>query len=131
MKNKLIKLIRWIWEFPQCLLGLILIHLYDVDHKETINNIDVYVGRFPSGISLGLYIIMSNYSYRYSKTTTMYHEYGHSIQSKILGPLYLPTVGITSITWNGLRKIFTSLRSINYYSIWPESWADKLGNVKR
>lgn len=121
MKNTIIKILRWIWEFPQCLLGLILSRWYNVSYKTTINNVDIYAGTFPGGISLGLYILMSKYSYMYSKSHTIKHEYGHSRQSLYLGPLYLPTVGLTSGMWNILRRCFKTLRKIDYYSIWPEN----------
>ena len=49
-----IKLLRWIWEFPQCLLGLILTKCYNVERKETFKEIPIYAGNFPGGISLGL-----------------------------------------------------------------------------
>ena len=48
-----IKLLRWIWEFPQCLLGLILTECYNVEHKEEFKGIPIYAGNFPGGISLG------------------------------------------------------------------------------
>lgn len=127
----IIKILRWIWEFPQCLLGFILTKIYKVELKEYYNNIAIYAGNFPSGISLGLYILLSNYSYKYNTNFGKEHEYGHTIQSKILGWLYLPTVGLVSSMWNILRFIFPKLSNIDYYSIWPENWADKLGNVKR
>lgn len=132
MKNIIIKILRWIWEFPQCLLGLILTKFYMGEKVLSINNVDFYKSTtMPSGISLGLYVIMNRYRYMYNAKQIVLHEYGHSKQSLYLGPLYLPIVGITSATWNILRRIFPALRKINYYSIWPENWADKLGRVKR
>ena len=125
----LIKILRWIWEFPQHLLGFILIKLCDVEYKETYNGVDVYVGDFPGGISLGQYIIISESSYRDKRARTKKHEYGHSRQSLYLGPLYLIAVGLPSLLWAGLYKKFK--REISYYEVYPENWADELGEVNR
>lgn len=59
------------------------------------------------------------------------HEYGHSIQSAILGPLYIPIVGIPSILWCNVKPIGRKWRSgkMSYYDAFQEKWADKLGNV--
>lgn len=122
-----IKICRWIWEFPQCLLGFILTHLYDVKYSETYKGIDVYTGKFSGGISLGLYIIMDKDSGKYTKD----HEWGHTRQSLRWGWLYLFTVGIVSFTWCNLRRYISSWRKKDYYSIWPENKADKYGGVNR
>lgn len=125
-----IKFLRWIWEFPQCLLGWILTKCYDVEFKETFKGVDVYVGDFPGGISLGQYILMSSSSYRDKRARTKKHEYGHSRQSLYLGPLYLIAVGLPSIIWAGF--VYNLVRKeISYYDIYPENWADKLGGVNR
>ena len=39
----------------------------------------------------------------YKKTVSV-HEYGHTIQSLILGPLYLFVVGIPSFVWCNNKK---------------------------
>ena len=60
------------------------------------------------------------------------HEYGHSVQSRWFGPLYLLVVGLPSVS-----RVFYSVyfhrrtgRSWNgYYSGWPEDHADRLGGV--
>ena len=122
-----IKLCRWIWEFPQCLLGLILTKVYDVKYSETYKGIDVYKGKFSGGISLGLYILMSDYG----GDDMQNHEWGHTRQSLRWGWLYLLTVGIISFTWCNLRLNIPVLHKKDYYSIWPENKADEYGGVKR
>ena len=120
-----IKILRWIWEFPQCLLGLILTKIYKVSYSETYKGIDVYTGSFPGGISLGLYILMNDWSGEYTKD----HEWGHTRQSLRWGWLYLPVVGITSGIWCALH--YLGWVTEDYYSVWPENKADKYGGVKR
>lgn len=83
------------------------------------------------GVSLGKYIIIVRPS-----LTTLKHERGHRVQSRKLGPLYLFTVGIVSITRNIWDRLFHKKwcmydRLSWYYGAWPENEADKLGGVKR
>jgi hypothetical protein len=60
------------------------------------------------------------------------HEYGHALQSVLLGPLYLIVVGIPSLSRVAYSKWYykKSGRSWkNYFKGFPENWADKLGGV--
>lgn len=66
---------------------------------------------------------------------TLMHEYGHTIQSIILGPLFLPVIGLPSLLWAWL-PVFRKYRerwSVSYYSLYTERWANFLGEraVKR
>ena len=73
------------------------------------------------GLSLGEYIFLNN-----NRVASIKHEYGHSIQSKYLGPLYLLVIGIPSLIWAIFGK-----RGDAYYAFYTERWADKLGGVDR
>lgn len=56
------------------------------------------------------------------------HEYGHSIQSLILGPLYLPVVGLPSALWNHLPSCRRKRReNVSYFSFVTERTANFLG----
>jgi hypothetical protein len=79
------------------------------------------------GVSLGNYIFLD----RTYNSKTVEHEYGHSRQSRLLGPAYLFVIGIPSITMNILSRLLKGRFADNYYKRWPESWADKLGGVTR
>ena len=61
------------------------------------------------------------------------HEYGHSVQSMIFGPLYLLMVGLPSILWCRVPSIGRSWRSgrRSYYSFITERSADRLGGNER
>ena len=57
------------------------------------------------------------------------HEYGHTVQSAVLGPLYLPVIGLPSIVWCNFppaAKRWKSGRK-EYESFYPEKWATRLG----
>lgn len=113
------------------MLGFILTKIYDVEYKETFRKIPIYGGNFPGGISLGLYILMNEQSRKYNREQIKEHEWGHTRQSIRLGWLYLPTVGLCSVLWIGVRKISSKLRARSYYSVWPENQADDFGGVIR
>lgn len=60
------------------------------------------------------------------------HEYGHSVQSRLFGPLYLPIVGLPSY----LRTVYArwyyrkhGKKWLGYYRGYPERWADRIAGV--
>lgn len=125
------KIVWWVWGLPQNLIGLVMASFFEMRAK--IAGVEVYKdsevfyinSRFSGAISLGTYIfIFSNYG-KYTKKIIM-HEYGHSIQSKILGPLYLLIIGLPSIIWAGLFEKYRIKHKISYYSFFTEKWANKL-----
>ena len=73
---------------------------------------------------------------RKSFTDDVYHEYGHQIQSKRLGWLYLLIIGLPSISFNILDMIihrnWSPLDRMRWcYKLPWEANADKLGGVDR
>lgn len=137
MANKFKNIILYIWQLPQNLLGLIMLLIYKHEKIYYIHKGRkfYYTKEMPSGISLGNYIIMN----REDKKEGMKHEYGHTIQSRILGPFYLIIIGIPSglgniydKTHHTKEKGWTDKRSAKWYYNLPwEKWADKLGKVDR
>lgn len=126
--NYIRNLILFIWQLPQHLLAILYIGYLvmmckdlgvDSRYKQAIVIPCVMRG----AVTLGCYVFVGlNSEYR----KTVKHELGHTIQSKILGPLYLIVIGIPSITYCGLRRIFPSLRKKNYYNFYTERWANNL-----
>ena len=58
------------------------------------------------------------------------HEYGHCVQSLILGPLYLPLVGLPSLLWSNVPRFerYRLKRKMSYYDFLPERSASQLGD---
>ena len=129
--SKIIEIIKYVllyvWQLPQNIVGLFIRLIYTEEVKHTVAGIQFwYCKSFSGGISLGnMVMIGSKYE------LTVRHEYGHQIQSKILGPLYLLVIGIPSIVWAGLYGSVIKYTHNGYYKFYTESWADKLGKVKR
>lgn len=117
-------MIQWLWQLPQHLLALILIKIVGAKKTKTHGGASVYMTHHVFGISLGEYIIV----WDESNDVVIRHEYGHTLQSRMLGPAYLIIVGLPSITMNLLSRAGI-LRVDRYYDRWPEDWADRLGGV--
>ena len=121
-------LILFIWQLPQHLVALIyfgylVMMCKDLGVDSRYKQAIVIPCVMRGAITLGNYVFVGlNSEYR----KTVKHELGHTIQSKILGPLYLIIIGIPSITYCGLRRIFPSLRKKNYYNFYTEKWANNL-----
>ena len=120
-------LLLYVWQFPQEIIGSFLVLILKGKRtKYGIIGIYTVPNFFHSGISLGDYIIFDS-RIELSEIDVM-HEYGHQLQSRFLGPLYLLIVGITSLIGNIYSRI-KNKSDTWYYSRFPENWADKLGGV--
>jgi hypothetical protein len=127
MRRFLFTLVQLTWGLPQTLLGFIM-YLYWLPRAKTRY---VYHGAIVTewtsggGISLGLFVFVSDKA----RPSVTVHEYGHCIQSLLLGPLYLIAVGIPSYLWANLPALRKMRRETgrSYYSVYPENWANRLG----
>ena len=121
-------ILLYVWQLPQNLLGLLLVAILKPEDVYDFFGSKVYYShRMRGGISLGRYIIIRSYLLN-ANAKTAYHELGHSIQSRILGPLYLLVIGLPSLLW---AAWWNEDRNRSYYSFYTERWADYLGNVER
>ncbi len=82
------------------------------------------------GISLGGFIFVKDIADKDKFYQMAVHEYGHTIQSLLFGPLYLFLVGIPSVVWSAIW--YTKLKKgveLKYTSIYPENFANWLGRI--
>jgi hypothetical protein len=89
-----------------------------------------------AAISLGHVVFWSRESNRWHEVDerNRSHELGHAVQSRLLGPLYLPIVGVPSSARAIYALLYRELRGQKwprYYPRFPEKWADELGGVAR
>ena len=126
------KVLRWIWQFPQNIVGWIYLKTRKLAYHQTYDNKVEYYDVFSGGsVSLGDYIFIA-----YPTSETIHHEYGHHRQSLMLGPLYLLLIGLPSLCGYWWDVWFHDKWSYNdrdkwYYGLPWEKWADRLGGVKR
>lgn len=91
-------------------------------------------------MSLGMFVFVTKEPYFYDKLKDEYsleelsgrllvHEYGHTIQSLILGPLYLIVMGIPSTLWGFLPSLQRKRKEegLSYFAFFTEKWANYLG----
>jgi hypothetical protein len=140
------KILLFVWQLPQMLLGAVLVKVLKAGKRVTAVEVggrriaywhfkrNTKFSQFISGVSLACFILLSDNN---NNETTIRHEYGHSIQSKYLGWFYLPVIGIYSAVFCNLwdrwfHKHWPHDKRMKwYYSRWCEAWADKLGGVVR
>lgn len=118
------ELIMWfLWQLPQNLVALVMMPFLG---KMRLVRFDLYCWAFEcegmsGGISLGNFIFLDPDAAK--REATILHEYGHVIQSHILGPVYL-LLGITSL----LNACFHFTPC--YYDFWCEKWANTIAGLK-
>lgn len=127
------------WEAPQTALGVVVLAVEAA--RGRIVNLEVEHGRLVvestgTGISLGHIVFWSRESGRWHDLDlrNRAHELGHTKQSRLLGPLYLPVVGLPSISRAAYALVYREVTGhpwTRYYEGYPENWADRLGGVQR
>lgn len=130
--NKILKYLLKVWELPQNLLGAIVKKIYKAQFYASYEDAEVYVWNVSGGLSLGKYIFIPfevDTPMLYGVQQYIKHEYGHSVQSKILGWLYLLVIGLPSIIWAGCFDWYRVKYKVSYYKFYTEKWADHLGGV--
>ena len=130
--NSIYILLQCTWGLPQTLLGLVLflrhIKAPHAFYRGCIRTEWPHGG----GVSLGLFIFTADAAHAPSaerRAALAAHEYGHTLQSLLLGPLYLFTVGIISFTWANAPwfRRMRAERGLPYSHCFVECWADRLG----
>ena len=77
-----------------------------------------------TGFSLGPFVFVASQG----DANLLFHEYGHCVQSRLLGPLYFFVIGLPSL----IHYIWWSPdRGVSYFAFYTEHTADQLGGVNR
>ena len=130
--NKTKIVIKTIWELPQNIVGFIVKQIFRATPYTTYKDANVYSWNVNGGMSLGKYIFVpfkhvSPTAYRVQQFIK--HEYGHTVQSKYLGWLYLIVIGIPSLVWAQCFEWYWTKPGHSYYDFYTESSANNLGGV--
>lgn len=150
--RRIYTLLQWTWGLPQTLAGAGLYIKHRKDPHFNYNGAKVTAWDKDAGVSLGKFIFVPRQSgekdsekraekrseKRSEKSAgkkpsvsqfLLDHEYGHTIQSLILGPAYLLLVGAPSLAWNRLPYFARKRKKTgkSYYSAVFERTANALG----
>ena len=119
---------QWSWGLPQTLIGAALYLAHRKDEHFDYKGAIATSWNKEGAVSLGKFIFVPRRAGGQPGRFLLEHEYGHTLQSLILGPFYLLFVGAPSILWNRL-PFFQHKRKRtgkSYYSAPFESTANKL-----
>lgn len=125
-------LLQWTWGIIQNVLGLFVMLFLFMKNGRRLKG-DFYGSKITvwdrnDSASLGMFIFLSKAEVK-RPMRVLVHEYGHCLQSCILGPLYMPLIGIPSFVWCNFSPLSRRRmkRGIRYSSFYPERWANHLG----
>ena len=140
MKGTLYFILQWTWGVLQSSLGLVNFMLHIRDKHYFYHGAVITEWQDKSSVSLGMFVFVTSQPFFYDKLKSEYtmeelsqrllvHEYGHTIQSLILGPLYLILIGIPSTLWGFLPSLNKKRKTerLSYFSFFTEKWANNLG----
>lgn len=119
-------ILQILWGFPQTLVGFAVFLCTVKEFHYRYHGAIVTEWKKKTGLSLGMFLFVPEGE---NGKDFLIHEYGHTIQSLVLGPFYLFVIGIPSVLWCNLR-CFANLRrkkGISYRSLYTERWANRLG----
>ncbi len=126
------------WGLMQTLLGFIVFLKHYKNRHFWYHGAIVTVWESKTSVSLGMFVFVTSEPFFAKKykgqiaveelsNRLLVHEYGHTIQSLILGPLYLIVIGIPSVLWGALGGKRRRDEQIPYGVFFTEKWANHLG----
>lgn len=138
MKNILYAIAQCTWGILQTLLGFVVFLLHYKNKHFCYHGAIITVWEPKTSVSLGLFVFVTSepfFAPKYAEKISteelsnrlLVHEYGHTIQSLILGPLYLIVIGIPSTMWGFLGGKKRRDEQVPYGAFFTEKWANQLG----
>ena len=129
MKRFLYRLCQWTWGLPQTLAGAVVFLRYCRCRHFWYQGALVTLWPVKGGsLSLGMFAFLYD-GWKPADRELLAHEYGHTVQSLLLGPLYLLAIGLPSALWAGpspLSKL-RHVKKLPYGWLYTEKWADRNG----
>lgn len=140
MSRILYTIIQFTWGILQSAAGFV-VFIRNVRSKHFIYHGSIVTEwKNSTSVSLGIFIFTTSSPYFADKIKDEFpqdeiynriitHEYGHTIQSVMLGPLYLFVIGIPSTVWAFIPVLVKKRREnkISYFAFFTEKWANYLG----
>ena len=125
-------LVQWTWGLPVNIMGgiayLICTKILGYKHQKFGYANIVYMPWNQGGLSMGEFIfIRENHPDKIWAYNVRIHEYGHTWQCLLLGPLYYIVVAIPSVIWCQCFANYRKKNNVSYYKLYCESWANAWG----
>lgn len=123
--ERFLYMLLFIWQLPQALVGLIIL-LFCPDRKvfERKRFTTCFTAKnFGGGISLGPICVVRT-SCSKNPAYVAHETDGHTLQSRILGPLYLLVIGLPSLLYVTVQK-----DRVKYNRFYTERWANKIAGI--
>jgi len=132
IKAFLFGVIQWTWGLPQNLVGGAAYLRMRKKHKQERfhRGFVTYVrAKNFGGVSLGMFVFVNPDNKEAWVHDTRIHEYGHTMQSLLLGPLYLLVIGLPSMIWCNFAPVvkYRNAHGLTYYWLYCEGWANSWG----
>lgn len=125
--------LHWTWGILQTLVGFVgfLIHIRK-RHIWINGSVITEVPGNWGGVSIGMFAFVDYMpkEEKAYKSNLVLHEHGHTLQSILLGPLWVFVVAIPSLIWAGCFDNWRQKHNVDYYAMGIEAWANKWGGVK-
>ncbi|MBP3866239.1 MAG: hypothetical protein J6D25_00310 [Eggerthellaceae bacterium] len=134
MRSVLYAIVQLVWGLPQTLAGLFVLLIHRNRPHFRYRGAVVTTWKSRKALSLGPFVFMNGSddvatALESVDRPLLVHEYGHTIQSLFLGPLYLPAVGLPSAIWFNVPALsrMRSEKGVSYYGFYTERSANWLG----
>ncbi len=132
LKDILFYLVQWTWGLPVNIVGgvayIICTKILKLSHSKFGYANIVYVPWNQGGLSMGCFIFMrANHESAEWTYNTRIHEYGHTWQCLLLGPLYYLVVALPSVVWCNCFANYRKKNNVSYYKLYCEAWANAWG----
>lgn len=138
MKKIMYCIAQCTWGILQTMLGFVVFLMHYKNKHFCYHGAIITVWEPKTSVSLGLFVFVTSEPYFAKKyegeinteelsNRLLVHEYGHTIQSLILGPLYLIVIGIPSTLWGFLGGKKRRDEQVPYGAFFTEKWANQLG----
>ena len=133
MRDSAYVIAQTVWGFPQTLVGLAVLLAHRGRPRFRYHGAIVTTWNSHKALSSGPFVFMNGSGDTQTAKQSvdeslLVHEYGHTIQSLILGPMYLPTIGLPSVIWLNFPgfKHWRRRTGTSYYSFFTERSANHL-----
>ena len=127
----MMRVLWWVWQFtwclPQNLVGLVLYLLHRKNEHLPFQCSIVTAWEHRGCTSMGSFLFLDRRALRHRPL--LVHEYGHTMQSAVLGWLYLPVIALPSMLWYSLpaARKWRRKKHYSYYRFYTEAWANRWG----